>query len=69
MELLHLMRVQRWGEEAVNGPIDRTAIRVLSTAEFDRLKEIEDAGEVPWRAANGYPSRSSRQVNWNDPER
>ena len=45
MELLHLMRVQRWGEEAVHRPIDRTAIRVLSMAEFDRLKEIEDAGE------------------------
>ena len=69
MELLHLMRVQRWGEEAVNRPIDRTAIRVLSMAEFDRLKEIEDAGEEPWRAANGYPPRSARQLKLNDFER
>ena len=59
LELLRLMQLWRWGEEALNRPIDRSSFQLMSTEEFVRLKEEEDAAEDQWRIAHGLRARLS----------
>ena len=60
MELLYLVQVARWGEAAVNRPIERTHVERLTWDEFNRLKEAEDAAEEALRRANRWPPRTRR---------
>jgi hypothetical protein len=54
-EIMHLMRVARWGEEVVNRPMDRTPFQMMTMEEFNRMKEEEDRKEAEWRRNNGWP--------------
>ena len=54
-ELLHWMRVWRWGEEAVMRPMDRTAYQVMTMEEFTEAKQREAEEEERWRA-EGKPA-------------
>jgi hypothetical protein len=57
LELLHLTRLWRWGEEVMSRPMDRSYVRVLTMEEFRTLKDEEDAAEDRWRAEHGLPPR------------
>jgi hypothetical protein len=61
LELLHWMQVYRWGESAVNAPMDRSAIQVLTMEEFRKAKEQEGREEDEWRIAHGLPRRYTRE--------
>ena len=61
LELLHLVQIARWGEELLHRGMDRSAAEVLTMDEFIRMKEAEDAAEVEWRRANGWPPRFHRR--------
>jgi hypothetical protein len=56
-EIFHLMMVARWGEEALNRPMDRSIIEVMSMEEFRQRSEREFEEEEAWRAAHGWPSQ------------
>ena len=56
-ELVHWMRVYRWGEEAVNAPMDRTVLQVMTMDEFRAMKRREELREQRWRRERGLPPR------------
>ena len=68
MELLYLAQVARWGEQAMNRPMDRTHMDVLTSEEFNRMKEAENAAEEEWRRANGWRIRRYRGAPGGAPE-
>ncbi|MEA2707408.1 MAG: hypothetical protein QOF78_9 [Phycisphaerales bacterium] len=57
LELSHWMRVYRWGEDAVNQPMDRTVIQTMTMDEFRATKQREELEELRWRAEHGLPAR------------
>jgi len=46
LEIMHWMRVAKWGEEAVNAPMDRTHIQAMTMQEFNEMKEREAAEDL-----------------------
>ena len=60
LELLELVRLWRWGKDALGGPIDRSSVQVMTMEEFRAAKEEEAAAEEVWRAAHGLPPQFSR---------
>ena len=55
LELLHLVRLARWGEDLLSRPMDRSHMEVMTMKEFCGRKEWEDAEEERWRAEHGWP--------------
>jgi hypothetical protein len=59
LELVHWMRVYRWGEDAVNQPMDRTAFQMMTMEEFRAMKRREELEEQHWQNERGLPPRYS----------
>jgi hypothetical protein len=60
MEVLYLKQIARYGQDAVERPIDRTSVESLSMEEFNLLKEAEFLEEETWRKEHGWISLTRR---------
>jgi hypothetical protein len=60
LEILWWMNVARYGEEAMNRPMDKSRIECLTMEEFCVRKQAELVEDEKWRAANGWPPRAPK---------
>ncbi len=65
IELLELVRLARYGAEALSRPIERT-MQCMTLAEFSKLKEKEDRAEAKWRKDHSWPPLWPRKRKGHD---
>lgn len=58
LELVYWMNVFRYGEEAVNRPIDRAVFKSMTLEEFNADNEEAFKRDEAWRAAHRLPART-----------